>query len=120
MKQKNNIRMRVQGAEEPAADFAKRLEKDCDALAKELNAVTPPICVMTASSSGRMTATIQIITNVDDDREEAVFNGFELQMAYELYKDQPDYNPAAPLDGYNDWLIRLKRKDLNPEKSGKD
>lgn len=112
--------MRVQGPDENAVTFAKRLEKECEDLAKELNAITPAICVMTSASDGRQTATIQIMTNVPDS-DDSVFNFMDLGAAYDKFKETHKKDKGEPTaKAYQDYLMALKRKDLDSEESGKN
>jgi hypothetical protein len=88
--QKNNIRMFVQERNEPAHEFAERLETICYDLSIEYKdkLQPPPIVFLTSASDGRQTATIQFITNESDKTKEATFNGFHLRIAYDKFKEK--------------------------------
>lgn len=112
MRQKNNIRMRVQSIGETAAEFAQRLEGDCEEFQKELKSPMPPICVMTSAGDGRQTATIQCMTEEKPKAEEALIDAWDLQRAYEKYNEEfENKHPIISAMHYNDWLLKQKKKD---------
>lgn len=116
MKEKTKIRMVVQGPDEPAAEFARRLELCCEEFGAEFEGKThmPPIVVMTASSSGRQTATMQLITHYPEG-EANVFSSIALTGAYMKWKDSMEALPLSVesvVDDFYNYLFELKIKDL--------
>ena len=107
---KSNVKILVQGTNEFSEQFAERIEKVSNQIMKE-HEMSSLNLILTSSSDGRQTATLQYFTSEIDYSNQAVFNGDDLKSAYQDFLNRRPMIKNAKLKmGVTDDLIEFLLK----------
>lgn len=104
---KSNVKILVQGTNEFSEQFAERIEKVSNKIMEE-NKMSIPNLILTSSSDGRQTATLQYFTSEIDYVNQAVFNGDDLRSAYQdfLKRRSVAGNVQLEMDDLIEFLLK--------------